>query len=281
MELCFRYSSMVLWRRWWHPTAVLLPGKSHGRRSLAGCSPWGRWESDKTEPLRFHFSLSCIGEGNGNPLQCSCLEGPRGRGAWWAAIYGDARSQTRLKWLSSSSSMLESLRTVTAAMKLKRCLLFGRKSMTNLDSVLKSRHRFVNKGPSSQSYGFSSSHVLMWKLDQKEDWVPKNWCFQTVVLEKTLEISLDCREIKPVSPKGNQPWLFIARTDAEAKVPIFSLPDVKNWLTGKDPDAGKDWGKRKRGRQRMRRSSNHSATREFPIPVISYVGIIVGEGLCL
>ena len=91
-------------RRQWHPTPVLLPRKSHGRRSLVGCSPWGRKESDATERLHFHFSLSCIGEGNGNPLQCSCLENPRDGGAWWAAIYGVAQSQTRLKRLSSSSS---------------------------------------------------------------------------------------------------------------------------------------------------------------------------------
>ena len=89
-------------RRQWHPTPVLLPGKSHGWRSLAGCSPWGRWGLDMTERLHFHFSLSRIGEGNGNPLQCSCLENPRDGGAWWAAIYGIAQSRTRLKWLSSS-----------------------------------------------------------------------------------------------------------------------------------------------------------------------------------
>ena len=91
-------------RRQWQPTAVLLPGKSHGWRSLVGCSPWGREESDTTERLHFHFSLSCTGEGNGNPLQCSCLENPRDRGAWWAAVYGVTQSRTRLKWLSSSSS---------------------------------------------------------------------------------------------------------------------------------------------------------------------------------
>ena len=85
-------------------TPVLLPGKTHGWRSLVGCSLWDRWESDTTERLHFHFSLSCIGEGNGNPLQCSCLENPRDRGAWWAAVYGVAQSQTRLRWLSSSSS---------------------------------------------------------------------------------------------------------------------------------------------------------------------------------
>ena len=91
------------WRRQWHPTPVLLPGKSHGRRSLVGCRPWGREELDTTEWLHFHFSLSCIGEGNGNPLQCSCLENPRDGGAWWAAVYGVAQSRTRLKRLSSSS----------------------------------------------------------------------------------------------------------------------------------------------------------------------------------
>ena len=90
-------------RRQWHPTPVLLPGISHGRRRLVGCSPWGRQESDTTERLHFHFSLPCIGEGNGNPLQCSCLEDPRDRGAWWASVYGVAQSRTRLKRLSSSS----------------------------------------------------------------------------------------------------------------------------------------------------------------------------------
>ena len=92
------------WRRQWHPTPVLLPGKSHGRKSLVGCSPWGREESDTTERLHFHFPLSCIGEGNGNPLQCSCLENPRDGGTQWAAIYGVAQGRTRLKRLSSSSS---------------------------------------------------------------------------------------------------------------------------------------------------------------------------------
>ena len=101
----FANPSTDLRRRQWHPTPVLLPGKSHGWRSLVGCSPWGRLESDTTERLHFHFSLSCIGEGNGNPLQCSCLENPRDGGARWAAIYGVAQSRTRLKRLSSSSSM--------------------------------------------------------------------------------------------------------------------------------------------------------------------------------
>ena len=95
---------MQFWRRQWHLTPALLPGKSHGWRSLVGCSPWGREESDTTEQLHFHFSLSCIGEGNGNPLQCSCLENPRDGEAWWAAVSGVAQNQTRLKRLSSSSS---------------------------------------------------------------------------------------------------------------------------------------------------------------------------------
>ena len=96
----------ILWTRQWHPTPALLPGKSHGWRSLVGCSPWGHSESDATERLHFHFSLSCIGEGNGNPLQCSCLENPRDRGAWWASVYEIGQSQTRLKRLSSSSSSM-------------------------------------------------------------------------------------------------------------------------------------------------------------------------------
>ena len=97
-------NEISFWRRQWHHTPVLLPGKSHGRRSLVGCNPWGHKESDMTEWLHFHFSLSCIGEGNGNPLQCSCLENPRDGGACWAATYGVAQNQTRLKRLSSSSS---------------------------------------------------------------------------------------------------------------------------------------------------------------------------------
>ena len=99
----------------------------------------------------------------------------------------------------------------------------------------------VSKGPSSQSYGFSSSHVRMWKLDYKEGWAPKNWCFQIVVLENTLQSPLDCKEIKPGNPKGNQLWKFTERTDAEAESPILWPPDEKNWLIWKDPDAGNDW----------------------------------------
>ena len=100
----FNIQSYLKWRRRWHPTPVLLPGKPHGRRSLVGCSPWGLWELDTTQWHHFRFSLSCIGEGHGNPLQCSCLENPRDGGAWWAVVYGVAQSRTRLKRLSSSSS---------------------------------------------------------------------------------------------------------------------------------------------------------------------------------
>ena len=131
---------------------------------------------------------------------------------------------------------------------IKRHWLLERKATTNLDSILKKqRHYFANKGPSSQSYGFSSSCVWVWELDYKESWVPKNWCFWTVVLEKTLESPLDCKEIQPVHPKGNRSWIFIGRTDAEAETPILWPPDVKNWLTGKAPDAGKVWRKEEKG----------------------------------
>ena len=109
----------------------------------------------------------------------------------------------------------------------------------------KQRHYFVNKYPSSQSYDFSNSHVCMWELDYKENWAPKNWCFQTVVLEKTLESPLDCKEIKPI--KGNRSWIFTERTDAAAESPIFMPPEAKSWLVEKDPDAGKDWRQEERG----------------------------------
>ena len=108
--------------------------------------------------------------------------------------------------------------------------------------ILLQRHYFVNKGPSSQGYGFPSGHAQMWELDYKESWAPKNWWFWTMVLEKTLESPLDCKEIQPVHPKGDQSWIFIGRTGVEAETPIFWPPDVKSWLIWKDPDAGKDWG---------------------------------------
>ena len=113
--------------------------------------------------------------------------------------------------------------------------------------IKQQRHYFADKGPFSQSYGFSSSHVWMWYLDHKEGWLPKNWCFWTVVLEKILESPLDCKEIKPVHPKGNQPWIFVGMTVAEVETPISWPPDVKSWLIGKDPHAVKDWRQEKKG----------------------------------
>ena len=113
--------------------------------------------------------------------------------------------------------------------------------------IKKQRHYFANKGPSSQGYCLSSSHAWMWELAYKESWTPKNWCFWTVVLEKTLESPLDYKEIQPVHPKGNQSSVFIGKTDVEAETPIFWPPDAKSWLVWKDPDAGKDWGQKERG----------------------------------
>ena len=113
--------------------------------------------------------------------------------------------------------------------------------------IKKQRHYFANKDPSSQSYGFSSSHEWMWELDYKESWVPKNWCFWTVVLDKTLANPLDYKDIQPGNPKGNKSWIFIGRTDAEAETPIPWPSDVKNWLIGKDPDVGKDWRQEEKG----------------------------------
>ena len=113
--------------------------------------------------------------------------------------------------------------------------------------IKKQKHYFANKGPSSQGYGFSSSHVWMWELDYKESWAPKNWCFWTVVLEKILDSPLDCKKIQAVHPKGNQSWILIGRTDVEAETSILWPPDAKNWLIGKDPDAGKDWRQEEKG----------------------------------
>ena len=119
--------------------------------------------------------------------------------------------------------------------EIKRCFLFRRKSMTNIDSIFK----IVDI---SQSYGFSSNHAWVWQLDHKEGWALKDWCFWTVVLEKTLESPLDCKNIQPVHPKGNQSWIVIGRTEAEAEGPLLWPPDVKSQLTGKDHDAGKEAG---------------------------------------
>ena len=112
--------------------------------------------------------------------------------------------------------------------------------------VKKHRHHFTDKAPCSQGYNLSSSHVRMWELDHKESWAPKNWCFRTVVLEKTLESPLDCKEIKPVNLKENQPWILFGKTDAEAETPILWPLDANSWLIGKDPNSGKDWRQEKK-----------------------------------
>ena len=128
-------------------------------------------------------------------------------------------------------------------MKLKKTLAPWKKSYDQpRQHIKKQRHYFVNKGVSNQGYGFSNGHVGMWELDYKESWAPKNWCSWTVVLENTLESPLDCKDIQPVHPKGDQSWVFIGRTDVEAEAPVFWLPDAKSWLIWKDLDAGKDSG---------------------------------------
>ena len=132
--------------------------------------------------------------------------------------------------------------------EIKRHLFLGRKTVSNLDSILKSRDiTLPTKVCLFRAMVFSSSHVWMWELDYKESWVQKNWCLWTVVLGKTLESPLDCKEIQPVHPKGKKSWIFIGRIDAEAEIPILWPPDVKNWLIWKDPDAGKDWRQEGKG----------------------------------
>ena len=131
------------------------------------------------------------------------------------------------------------------------------KEQTSRSSVclltIEQHHHFANKVLAySQSYGFSGGHVWMWELDCEESWAPKNWCFWTVVLEKTLESPLECKQIQPVHPEGDQSLIFTGRTEAEAETPILWAPDAKSWLIWKDPDDGKDWGQGRRGRQRMR-----------------------------
>ena len=141
---------------------------------------------------------------------------------------------------------------VIAAMKLKDAYSSEGKLWQPRQHIKKQRHYFANKCPSSQGYGFSSGHVWMWELDCQESWATKNWCFWTMVLEKTLESPLECKDIQPVHPKGDQSWLFTERTDVEAETPILWPPDAKSWFIWKVPDAGKDWGQEEKGWQRMR-----------------------------
>ena len=156
------------------------------------------------------------------------------------------------QWETLFCGAPKSLQMVIAAMKLKDPCSLEEKLWPTRQHIKKQRHYFTNKRPFSQRYGFSSSHVWMWELDYKGSWVPENWCFWTVVLEKTLKSPLDSKEIQPVHPKGNQSWIFVGRTDAETETPILWPPDAKNWLTGKALMMGKIEGRRRRGQQRMR-----------------------------
>ena len=141
----------------------------------------------------------------------------------------------------------KSLQMVIAAMKLKDIYSLEASYDQPRQHIEKQRRYSVNKGLSSQGYGFSSGHVWMWELDYKESWVTKNWCFWTVVLEKTLESPLDCKEIQPVHSERDQPWDFSERNDAKAQTPVLWPPHVKSWLIGKDSDAGRDWGQEEKG----------------------------------
>ena len=134
-----------------------------------------------------------------------------------------------------------------SAMKLKDTYSLEGKLWPSRYNIKKQRHYFANKGPSGQGYGFSSGLVWMWELDCEESWALKNWCFWTVVLEKTLDSPLDCKEIQPVHPEGDKSWVFIGRTDAETGTPVLCPPHVKSWLIGKDPDAGRDWWQEEKG----------------------------------
>ena len=152
------------------------------------------------------------------------------------------------QWQTLFSWAPKSLQMVIATMRLKDAYSLEENYDQSRQHIKKQRHYFANKGLSSQGYGFSSSHVWMWELDHKEGWALKSWCFWTVVLEKTLESRLDWKEIQPVHPKGNQSWMFIGRTDAEAEAPILWPHDAKSWLIRKDPDAGKDWRQEEKGK---------------------------------
>ena len=159
------------------------------------------------------------------------------------SLHGKQMGKQCKQWWTFFSWAPKSLQMVTAAIKFKDACSLGE----SYDQPRQHRHYFANQGPSSQSYGFSSSYAWMWELDYKESWAPKNWCFWTVVLEKTLGSPLDCKGIQLVHPKGDQSWVFIGRTDAEAETPILWPPHVKSWLIGNDPDAGRDWGQEEKG----------------------------------
>ena len=156
--------------------------------------------------------------------------------------WGNSGNSGRLYFLGSKITADDD-----CSQEIKRCLLLGRKVMTNLDSILKTRDiTLPTKARLGKAMVFPVV-IWIWELDCEESWALKNWCFWTVVLEKTLESPLDCKEIQPVYPKGDQSWVFIVRSDVEAETPILWPPDAKSWLIGKDPDAGKDWGQEEKG----------------------------------
>ena len=172
----------------------------------------------------------------------------------------------RGKWMVTDFIFLGSKITADGdcSHEIKRRLLLGRNATTNLDSILKSKDIILlTKCQYSQNYGFSSSHVWMWKLNHKEDWVPKNWCFWTMVLERTLQSPLNCMEIKPVSPKRNQSWVFTGRTDVEAETPVLWPSDAKIWRIWKDSDAGKDWKQGEKGTTEDEMAGWHHQLNEF------------------
>ena len=217
----------IPWRRERLPTPVFLgfPYGSAGKECACSVGDLGSIPGLGRSPT----------EGKGYPLQYSGLEN---------SIQSMDLQRVRYDWVTFTlfSWTPKSIWTMTAAWNWKTLASWRESYDKPKQCNKKHRHYFANKGPSSQRYGFSSGHVWMWELDSKKGRVPKNWCFWSVVLEKTLESPLDCKEIKPVNPKGNQSWKFIGRTDAKAKTWILWPPDVKSWLTGKDPDVGKDWG---------------------------------------
>ena len=221
------------------------------------------------------------GEGKGYPLQYSGLEKSLGsqrvRHNWETFTFQGQRKNWQILWYKYSNKKevrgpdlgrtnLKSIQVkgrsgnsdrlyffelqnqmVIAAMKLKDTCSLEEKLWPTQTTYQKAKMLLCQRSPSSQSYGFSSSHVWMWELDYKESWTLKNWCFWTVVLEKTLESPLAYKKIQPVHPKGNQSWIFIGRTDVEAETPIFWPPDAKNWLIWKDSDARKDWRQEEKG----------------------------------
>ena len=231
----------------------------------SGSGQWGRWT--QKPKIRSEWFLKSLKERRDTVLwwRWGMERGKR----WWLGFSGGAVIKTlcfqgkepRSNLWSGNYILHASVKIPHMAAKIlcateqpnklrKKCWLSKILTWKSVGSILKSRD--ANNGPSSQSCDFYSSHVWMWELDYKESWALKNWCFWTVVLEKTLENPLDCKEIQPVHSKGDQPWVFFGRNDAEAETPVLWPPHAKSWLIGKDSDAGRDWGRRRRGRQRMR-----------------------------